>query len=259
MANETPRVGLLGGGTIAQHVWKRCIETNAAKVEWIWMRQPDKWPSDLPGQPQIFSDLDEALKVPVDLIVEAAHPEVVKQIGEQCLAVADFMVLSLTALVDDETNTSLRNAAESNGRRLIAPHGAVLGLDGIIDAGDLLQEVTITTSKHPKTLENAPAEGGVLFEGSTREACDKFPTNINVHAAVALAGIGFDRTVSRIVADPSLTVNRHVIEVKAEGITFKIEVASESGGKLTGAYTPESTYASMIRALNRDPKGLVIL
>ena len=250
----------MGGGSIAQHVWRRIQETGLAQVEWIWMRRPEAWPQgQFDQQPRIVTRLEEALAQPVDLIVEAAHPDVVKRYGEQCLEAADFMVLSLTALADQTVEERLKQASRKSHKRLIAPHGAVLGLDGILDARHLLQEVSITTEKHPMSLEGAPSGGGVLFEGSTREACSKFPQNVNVHAAVALAGIGFDRTKSKIVADPELTVNRHRIEVKGEGISFKIEVASLSGGKLTGAYTPESTFASVIRACSEAKEGLVIL
>ena len=44
-------------------------------------------------------------------------------------------------------------------------------------------------------------------------------------AVLALAGIGFDRTRLKVVADPTLTYNTHVIEVKgASGnVSVKLE------------------------------------
>jgi aspartate dehydrogenase len=42
-----------------------------------------------------------------------------------------------------------------------------------------------------------------------------FPANVNVAAALSLAGVGFDRTYIRIFADPTVVRNTH--EVMARG------------------------------------------
>ena len=68
-----------------------------------------------------------------------------------------------------------------------------------------------------------------------------------MHAAVALAGIGFDATKSKIVADPSVSTNAHVISVKGEGIDFTINVSSFTTGGVTGIYTPLSACGSLDR------------
>ena len=107
-----------------------------------------------------------------------------------------------------------------------------------------------TTTKSPKSLGLDPAkfhEPVVVFSGTTREACAAFPRNMNVHAAVALAGIGFDRTRSRIVADPSVSTNAHVISVTGEGIEFELRISSFTTGGVTGIYTPLSACGSLDR------------
>jgi aspartate dehydrogenase len=48
-----------------------------------------------------------------------------------------------------------------------------------------------------------------------REGAARYPQNVNISAAVALAGLGLDRTELTIVADP--TIQSHVIEIVAEG------------------------------------------
>ena len=91
----------------------------------------------------------------------------------------------------------------------------------------------------------------VVYEGSTREACRQFPRNVNVHATLALAGLGFDQTLSRIIADPVVTTNSHLIEAYGDGVNFKIQVASTAGEGVTGAFTPISAYGSLERVLEK--------
>jgi aspartate dehydrogenase len=55
-----------------------------------------------------------------------------------------------------------------------------------------------------------------IFAGTAREACRGFPANVNVSAAVSLAGIGPDKTQIRIMAVPGLERNCHDIEVEGE-------------------------------------------
>ena len=109
------------------------------------------------------------------------------------------------------------------------PSGAIAGLDGIKSAAvGQIVHVTHTTRKPPEGLEGAPylVERGIslvglrtekeVFSGSAREACRGFPANVNVTAAVSLAGIGPDQTRVRILAVPGLTRNCHDIEVEGE-------------------------------------------
>ncbi|WP_238314686.1 aspartate dehydrogenase domain-containing protein, partial [Methylobacterium crusticola] len=63
-------------------------------------------------------------------------------------------------------------------------------------------------------------------EGSARKAIHLFPQNINVAALLSLAGIGFDKTHVKIVADPKLDKNIHII--KAQGLFGKIYVEIEN-------------------------------
>jgi aspartate dehydrogenase len=49
---------------------------------------------------------------------------------------------------------------------------------------------------------------------------------VNIAAGLALAGIGFDRTRLRVVADPALTRNTHFIEVRGKPSDISIRVAN---------------------------------
>jgi aspartate dehydrogenase len=147
--------------------------------------------------------------------------------------------------------------AEAENRRIFIPHGAVLGLDGLHDGRQIINAVSITTVKHPRNLgleDQAIREPETIYEGPTRGACDAFPRNVNVHAAVALAGLGFDRTISKIVADPGTDRMAHKIQVKGQGLQWKINIESFASGEVTGSYTPESVFQT-VRRLCMDNLG----
>jgi len=97
----------------------------------------------------------------------------------------------------------------------------------------------------------------VLYEGATREACKLYPRNVNVHAGIAIAGLGFDKTQSKIISDPDALGNTHVIAIKARGCTFNIEIVSDPVSGVTGAYTPVSAYSAVRKVLFKP--SLVII
>ncbi|HEY3153511.1 MAG TPA: aspartate dehydrogenase [Candidatus Binatia bacterium] len=162
-----------------------------------------------------------------DLIVEAAGGKVVPELAEKVFAAGkDLMVISVGALLD---HPEIIEKSRQTGSRLYLPSGAIAGLDGIKSAAvGQIVHVTHTTRKPPEGLEGAPylVERGIslaglrtekeVFSGSAREACRGFPANVNVTAAVSLAGIGPDQTRVRILAVPGLTRNCHDIEVEGE-------------------------------------------
>ena len=86
-----------------------------------------------------------------------------------------------------------------------------------------------------------------MYEGPTKGACEQFPRNVNVHASLALTGLGFEKTRSKIIADPRAKSMTHLIEVTGKGLRWKIEVESLPAGEVTGSYTPESIYQTIKR------------
>ena len=153
--------------------------------------------------------LDELLDRSPDVVVEAASHEAVRSYGEALLrAGSDMVCVSVGALADDELRARLRSAASARGSRLIVPSGAVGGLDMLRAAArGGLDEVRVEQRKSPRAVLGGEeiSEPRELFEGSAREAAERFPTTMNIVAAVALAGIGFERTRCRLVADPVLS------------------------------------------------------
>ncbi|MCZ6605407.1 MAG: DUF108 domain-containing protein, partial [Alphaproteobacteria bacterium] len=86
-----------------------------------------------------------------------------------------------------------------------------------------------------------------LFDGSAREAAMGFPANLNVAAALGLAGIGPDRTQVEIWADPDVTRNTHEIEVRSDSADFRMRIEnipSEENPR-TGKITALSVIAAL--------------
>jgi len=192
-----------------------------------------------------------------DLIVEAAGGSVVPELAEKVFAAKkDLMVISVGALLD---HPEIIEKSRKTGCRLYCPSGAIAGLDGIKSASvGQIAHVTHTTRKPPNGLEGAPylverdislvglTEEREIFSGSAREACRGFPANVNVTAAVSLAGIGPDQTRVRILAVPGLARNCHDIDVEGEFGRLHVHIENvPSENPKTGKLTA----LSIIRAI----------
>ncbi|HEY3319551.1 MAG TPA: aspartate dehydrogenase domain-containing protein [Planctomycetota bacterium] len=250
------RIGLLGcgsiGGFLARQVLAKAVG-DAAELSYVYDLD-EKRMQDIPAACRSTKQ-DELFTRPADLVVEAAHADLLKAVAVRIVEHSDLLLFSVTALADEAFQAALEQTAVKHGRKVFLPHGAIIGIDGLVDAGPTLTSVTVTTTKSPASLGLPPDAHKVVYEGPTRGACVTFPRNVNVHAAIALAGVGLDRTVSRIVADPAVSTNSHLVEVEGTGYRFRIEVSSEAGGKVTGAYTPQSALGTL-RRICRGSGGL---
>ena len=90
---------------------------------------------------------------------------------------------------------------------------------------------------------NAPL---CVFKGSARDAAAAFPANVNVVAALSLAGIGPDRTTAEIWADPAVTRNCHHIKVESDSASFTMSIENiPSENPRTGRITALSVIAAL--------------
>ncbi|AJE46872.1 aspartate dehydrogenase domain-containing protein [Celeribacter indicus] len=240
------RIGILGAGKIGCAIHDALAATEGVEV--VYMLAGRRRPEAVP-EGRILTDPGAALSQEVDLVIEAAVPELIRDHAAAILAKSDLCAFSATALSLPETETAVRAACAAHGTRFFVPHGAVMALDGLCDGRDAIGRVAVTTVKSGPSLGLAEDAEGPLFEGSAREACRRFPRNVNVHAAVALAGIGFDRTESRVVAEPGKATMEHHIHVEGQGLAWDIRVASHALGGVSGAYTPRSAVGSVRRIL----------
>jgi aspartate dehydrogenase len=165
-------------------------------------------------------------------------------------------VLSAGALLP---RPDLIDLARDKGGQIIVPTGALLGLDAVTAAaeGDI-HSVRMITRKPPQGLAGAPylEKNGIsveglneakrVFSGTAREAAAGFPANVNVAAALSLAGIGPDRTTIDIWADPGVTRNCHTIEVDADSARFTLSIENiPSENPKTGRITALSALAAL--------------
>jgi aspartate dehydrogenase len=193
-----------------------------------------------------------------DVIVECAPAAVFRQVAEPALRAGRLLMpASVGALLQ---HWDLVDLAEQSGGRIIVPTGALLGLDAVRAAAEgRIDQVRMITRKPPKGLAGAPylEERGIevekletarkVFEGSAREGARGFPANVNVAAALSLAGIGPDRTRLEIWADPAVTRNTHRIVVEAGSARFEMQienVPSEHNPR-TGRITALSIIAAL--------------
>lgn len=248
------RVGIIGAGVIGQAVFDAIVTQDLAAVDYVLVDERFAPPANTTHlRERLTTDVRRALAAPTDLVIEAAHPDVVAGLGAELLAKGDLCAFSASALADETVETAIRQASKVAGSRLLIPHGAILALDGLSDGRDAIDQVIVTTTKNGASLGADANARGVLFEGATRDACTRFPRNVNVHAAVAIAGIGFDRTRSVVVADPETRQMRHRVQVFGQGFEWDISVSSTTLGGVSGAYTPKSAVGSIQRIFGFHP------
>jgi aspartate dehydrogenase len=185
-----------------------------------------------------------------DIVVEAAPAALFEQIALPAIEAARiFVPCSVGALLP---RMHLVHRARETGARIVVPTGALLGLDAVRAAAEgPVKSVTMETRKPPRGLAGAPyllrhgidvsaiTEPTMVFEGNAFDAAAGFPANVNVAAALALAGIGPMRTRVQIWADPTVTRNTHTIRVEADcaRFTMTIENVPSEDNPRTGRIT----------------------
>lgn len=208
------------------------------------------------AQPPVVVGLDELAQA--DVVVEAAPASVFEAIAGPAIAAGRiFIPSSVGALLP---RMHLVEQARATGARIIVPTGALLGLDAVRACAEgEVASVTIESRKHPRGWVGAPylvAHGidvlamnapTVIFEGNAFDAAAGFPANVNVAAALALAGIGPERTTVKLWADPGVDRNIHTIRVEAAAarLTMTVENVPSEGNPRTGRLTPLSVLACL--------------
>jgi aspartate dehydrogenase len=259
-SRQIVKVGLAGLGAVGLEVARR-LEAGipGLALAAVAARDHAKARRNLPDAgSRIPIVAPEALAETCDVVVEGLPPKVFRGVAESVIAKARiFMPLSVGQLLE---NWDLVDLAKAKGARILVPTGALIGLDAVRAAAEgEIRSVTMITRKPPGGLEGAPylVEHNIslqglngpkkVFDGTAREGARGFPANVNVAAALSLAGVGPDKTRLEIWADPALNRNTHRIEVDADSARFSMmieNVPSEENPR-TGKITALSAVAAL--------------
>jgi len=204
----------------------------------------------------------------IDLVVEAAgHAAIAEHVLPALHRGVPAIVASVGALSAPGLPEQLEAAARTGGTQvqlIAAAIGAINALAAARIGG--LDAVRYTGRKPVHAWAGTPASEAhdlgaltvetVIFEGSAREAASLYPKNANVAATVSLAGLGFDRTMVRLIADPAVTENVH--QVEAEGSFGRFELTMRNQALAANPKTSALTVYSAVRALRSHVAPLII-
>ena len=257
-----PSILLIGHGAIAAEVRAAALSTGLFDVGAVLVRHEKVGSvgAELNGY-KVIDSLEELDFKPV-LAAECASHSAVRQHGPAVLRLGiDLVIASVGALGDEALHRDLEAAATIGAAKLILPAGAVPGIDAL-NAAMLggLEQVSYTSRKPPAAWKGTPAEDlldldrlerpATFYTGTARAAARNYPKNANVAATVALAGLGFDATEVRLIADPRAGGNLH--EIEAIGAFGRMNLSIEGQPLQSNPKTSSLAAYSTIRAiLNR--------
>lgn len=260
MSKQSLRIGIAGLGAVGLDVARRLIDgvIPGMTLTAVAVRDADKARRALPQIGDLIALRTlETLADDCDVVVECLPPALFRNIA---IPVIDksriFMPLSAAQLLH---HGDLVERAKVTGARIIVPTGALLGFDAVRGAAEgTIHSVDMVTRKPPAGLEGAPylVENNIsvkglttptkVFDGSARDGAKGFPANVNVAAALSLAGIGPDRTRLQIWADPTVARNTHTITVDADTARFTMTIENvPSENPRTGKSVAPSTIAAL--------------
>lgn len=251
------KIGVIGCGTIGTEI-SRAISRGKMNARLVGVCDADRARAEqLALELKNTAALEQSDLIDAcDLVVEATYRHAAPQIIRDTInGGGDIMVMSVGGLLMHMEE--FQSLAEKKNRHIYVPSGAIAGLDavkGAVEAG--ISQVTLTTRKPPRGLKGAPyvvqqaidldaiTEPTLIFSGSAMEAVPLFPQNINVAAALSLAGIGPEKTQVRIYADPNCDRNSHVVEVA--GDFGRLETRTEL---LTAPNNPKTSLLAALSAI----------
>ncbi len=242
------KLGLIGAGAIGNDVLAAISEgfSDHITLPAVLVRRPR--PDPRPDGILVTHEPDTFLSREFDAVLESAGHSAVKAFGPRLLrSGTDFIVTSVGAFTDDTLLDECIDAAAASGTRLILPSAGIGALD-ILSAAAVggLDSVHMIVRKDPSAWYGTHAETlfdlasllqpTVIFEGTPRDGAALYPQNVNISAAVSLAGLGLDRTRLTIFADP--TIDIHICEIHASGafgsFTFREDLAISDTNRKTG-------------------------
>jgi aspartate dehydrogenase len=260
------KLALIGNGAIAKLVTQFCAERRDrfTLVGALGLASDTK---SVGAHPVVYT-LTDLLAFKPDLIVECAgHSAIAANAAPILDAGIDFVIASTGSLADKALWDTVSAAAARSTAQVKLPAGALPGVDALAAAKVAgLTKVTLRSAKPPKAWKGTPAEKThdldaitsptVIFAGNARDAALTFPKNANVAATAAIAGIGFEKTMVELVADPGVTQNIHRLEV--EGAFGSMQLEIQNNPSPDNPKTSHMAALSIMRLLENETTAIVI-
>src|SRR5699024_8968368 len=212
-------IGLIGAGAIGTYLLEQLNRNKDEhiRISSILVRNEDKYrfledEYDI----KLYTDLKRFLESSIDVVVEAANVAATSDMLPRIVEKKDAVVISIGALAKLDFLEETKKIAAEHGTNIHLPAGAIGGLDLVqnVAAVGIIDKAFLTTKKPADTLTDEKLQKPkIIFEGKAAEAIEKYPKNMNVSIALALAGIGFDETRVTLIADPDAKENSHTIQV----------------------------------------------
>lgn len=221
----TPLVVSIGFGAIARSL-AAALAAGPDGLRLGGALLPEGRKAAVPAGMTRWTGVEALIAAKPDLVVECATHAAVREAVPPLLAAGiDVVIASIGALGDPAARAAVEAAARRGGARATTVPGAIGGLDALGAAALAgLDSVAYVGRKPPAAWAGTPAEqavdlaglseAAVFYDGDAGAAARDYPKNANVTAAVALAGLGFERTRVRLIADPAASGNSHEIEAR---------------------------------------------
>jgi len=234
------KIGIIGQGAIGGYVRDKLNEHGHVLRAVLLRPERLRNRTTEPDGPLYVSTVGD-LPDDIEHMIDCAGHLALKSYGPDILrGGTDLTTLSIGALANPDLYQDLERAATEGHAKLHLASGAIGALDCLRAARvGTLHSVTYVGRKPPAGWKGSPAEtkldldnlddgARVHFEGTARVAATEYPKNANVAAAVALAGLGFDNTRVKLIADPDILENIHEVQATGEFGRFSFEIRGRS-------------------------------
>lgn len=224
---------------------------------------------EVAGQLQLAVEVSSSVpEKDIDLVVEVAgHSAIEEHVLPVLRRGVPAIVVSIGALSTKDLPERLEAAAREGKTQIQLISGAIGAMDALAAARiGGLESVHYIGRKPPHAWTGTPADTAhdlasldtatVIFEGSAREAARLYPKNANVAATISMAGVGLDKTVVRLIADPAVSKNIHRVE--ARGAFGEFELTLRNNTLPANPKTSALTVYSAVRALRNRVAALAI-
>ncbi|TDV39394.1 aspartate dehydrogenase [Paraburkholderia caballeronis] len=216
----------------------------------------------------VASRIGDLPRVPQLAVECAGHCAIGEHVIPLLRSGVECAIVSIGAFADDALRDACDAAAAHGNVRASLLSGAVGGLDALAAAAaGGLDDVLYVGRKPVDAWRGTPAEAAgmldgirdatTIFDGTARDTARLYPKNANVAAAVALAGVGFERTRVRLLADPAATRNTHTVRARGAFGALCVEIAASPFAQ--NPKTSALTAFSVIRFLRERASGRMVL